>query len=186
MDQRFRNLNALGLLTLSGVLLYALWSQIIDNELPCPLCLLQRLGFVGVMAGLLLNLTFGPRPAHYGLANLAALFGMAAALRQTALHIVPASDVYGPPLFGLHFYVWAFIAFFIILFALSVISSFKAQYVKYTAFVPFKQQNTLCRFALAITVGVVSLNVLSTFAECGPLACPDNPTGYWLFSSGTE
>jgi len=185
MDLRFRDLNALGLLCLSGVLLYALWSQIWDNELPCPLCLLQRLGFVGVMAGLLLNLVFGPKPAHYGFAILAALFGMAGALRQTALHVIPGSGVYGPPLLGLHFYVWAFILFFIIIFVLAVIASFNGQYAKTRAFISFNHQSMLGKFSLIATIGVVALNALSTFAECGPLVCPDNPTGYWLFSKAS-
>lgn len=185
MDRRIRDLDALGLLALSMVLFYALWSQIVENELPCPLCLLQRLGFVGVMAGLFLNLMLGPKPVHYGLASLAALFGIAAALRQTALHIIPGSGVYGAPLLGLHFYVWAFIVFFVIIFGLIVISSYSGQYTKEATFVPFKRQSILCKYAVVVSITVVVLNMLTTFAVCGPLVCADNPTDYWLFSDGS-
>ena len=186
MDRTFRDLNAIGLLCLSGVLAYALWSQFIDEELPCPLCLLQRLGFVGVMAGLLLNLVFGPRPAHYGLASLSAVFGMAAALRQTALHVIPGSGTYGPPLFGLHFYVWAFILFGVILVGLIVMFSCNAQYSEEEHYLSFSRQNALGKCTLIACVGVVVLNLLSTFAQCGPFVCPDDPAGYWLLSSGGE
>jgi len=30
--------------------------------------------------------------------------------------------------------------------------------------------------------GNVTMNAIATFAECGPLQCPDNPTSYWLFN----
>jgi disulfide bond formation protein DsbB len=64
----FRQLNALGMLAISAMLTYAFASQFLEQELPCPLCLLQRVGFVAVSIGLLLNVTHGPQPAHYGFA----------------------------------------------------------------------------------------------------------------------
>ena len=27
---------------------------------------------------------------------------------------------------------------------------------------------------------VTLANAVSTFVQCGPIECPDNPTGYWL------
>ena len=39
-------LNALALLAISIVLLFAFYAQFAYGELPCPLCLLQRAGFV--------------------------------------------------------------------------------------------------------------------------------------------
>lgn len=41
-------LNELGLSAIATVLLFAFYAQFTDNELPCPLCLLQRAGFVMV------------------------------------------------------------------------------------------------------------------------------------------
>src|SRR5258708_15655773 len=96
--------NALGTLGLALILLIAFGFQFGRNELPCPLCLLQRLAFVLCGFGFLLNLRFGSQPAHYGLTLLAALFGLAAAGRHLLLHIVPGTGTYGSALLGLPSY----------------------------------------------------------------------------------
>ena len=57
-------LNILGLFGLSVILLMGLVLQIVLNELPCPLCLLQRIGFVMVMFGLMLNVKYGATQRH--------------------------------------------------------------------------------------------------------------------------
>ena len=79
-------LNALGLYAIAGILLAAFVMQIVLQELPCPLCLLQRVAFVALAVGPILNLRFGPRPSHYALSLIAAVMGTfagAAALRRT-------------------------------------------------------------------------------------------------------
>ena len=57
-------LNLLGLLGVNAVLLVAFYYQLAQGELPCPLCLLQRAGFVAAGIGFLLNLRCGGVPAH--------------------------------------------------------------------------------------------------------------------------
>ena len=104
-------LNAAGLAGLIVVLLVAYADQFAGHDLPCPLCLLQRVAIAGVAFGLLLNLRYGPQPSSYGIMLLAALFGMAVAGRQILLHIAPGTGSYGAPLFGLHFYTWSFLLF---------------------------------------------------------------------------
>ena len=52
-----RLLNLLGLLGVSLVLLVAFYYQLFLNELPCPLCLLQRGCFVALGIGFALNLS---------------------------------------------------------------------------------------------------------------------------------
>ena len=56
-------LNALGLFSISAVLAFV--DQFVLNDLPRPLCILQRAGFVVTGFGLALNLRFGPRTSHY-------------------------------------------------------------------------------------------------------------------------
>ena len=58
-------LNALGLYAVALVLVIAFAAQLLLNELPCPLCLLQRIQFAMLAVGPILNLRFGPRPSHY-------------------------------------------------------------------------------------------------------------------------
>ncbi|MBV1926927.1 MAG: disulfide bond formation protein B, partial [Rhodobacteraceae bacterium] len=108
-----RVLNALGMLAICLVLILAIYYQLALYELPCPLCLLQRVGFVAVGFGLGLNLLYGARPRNYALMLLAAVFGISVSVRQILLHIVPGTGHYGSPVLGLHYYTWAGIAFFL-------------------------------------------------------------------------
>lgn len=182
MPHTIRNLNALGLIAVTAVLSFAFYDQFFSGELPCPLCLLQRLGFAGVLVGLLLNVCLGCRPAHYSLATLAAVFGAAVALRQISLHVIPGTPAYGEAFFGYHFYTWAFITFSVIILGVAIISSFGQQYNTGKKYVPFQQHNLLCKIAIVLTLIIVLFNALVSFAQCGPYTCPDTPVQYWLFN----
>ena len=106
-----RTLDTLALLGLSAVLLVAFYYQFALGELPCPLCALQRVGFVVAGVALMLNLRNGYAPAHYGIVLLTSVAAASASLRQIALHVVPGSGSYGSALFGWHFYTWAFVGY---------------------------------------------------------------------------
>lgn len=106
-----RNLNALIVVILSCILLGAFGVQIFKHEQPCPLCLLQRLGMIGVACGALMNLKFGVRTLHYGLSLLSSLTGGFVAIRQWFLHICPNTPTFGTPFWGLNLYTWSFIIF---------------------------------------------------------------------------
>src|SRR5258708_19391080 len=86
-----RTLNALGLYAIALVLLVAFAAQLVPHELPCPLCLLQRIQFAMLAVGPILNLRFGVRPSHYAVSLLTAVAGAAFAAPQILLHIIPAS-----------------------------------------------------------------------------------------------
>lgn len=106
-----KNLNALIILTISGILLGAFTVQFFEREKPCPLCLMQRLMMIGVACSCLLNIFYGIRPSHYGLGLLCSLGGASIALRQIALHVCPGMPGFGQPVFGLSLYTWSFIIF---------------------------------------------------------------------------
>ena len=57
-----RLLNALGLVAVDTVLVLALSDQLWFRDLPCPICILQRAGFIAAGFGIALNLIFGPQP----------------------------------------------------------------------------------------------------------------------------
>ncbi len=107
----FLRLNMLGLLSLSIILLYVFFEQFISGDQPCPLCRMQRAGLIASGFGLALNLRFGPRPSHYAIVTIGALAGAVAAAAQVLLHIAPGTGSYGQPLFGVHLYTLALIAF---------------------------------------------------------------------------
>ena len=102
-------LNALGLYAIALVLAVAFAAQLLLDELPCPLCLIQRIQFAMLAVGPILNVRFGPRPSHYAVSLLAAIAGAAFAARQILLHIMPGDPGYGSALLGYHYYSWAFI-----------------------------------------------------------------------------
>ncbi|QFI38507.1 disulfide bond formation protein B [Moritella marina ATCC 15381] len=175
-----RQLNALGALALSIVLGYAFYSQIVEDILACPLCLLQRVGFIAVLFGLFCNVIFGPRMVHYSGMIISAIFGAAVALRQMSLHVIPGTPGYGAPFLGMHFYTWAFITFVIIIFGTAIMMAFSAQYEK-VKYIPFSMQGNIAKIAIIMVLLVTAANMLNAFAECGPFECPGDPVSYWLF-----
>ena len=182
MPLLFKQLNALGLLAVSIVMMFALYAQFVEHELPCPLCLIQRLGFAGVMLGLLLNALYGPKTKYYSLSTIFAIFGAAAALRQISLHVIPGTPFYGNAFLGFHFYTWAFICFSIIIAGLSIISGFAKQYEKNLGQkrLAFKQQPIFIKISVVLAIFIIFINMIMTFAQCGPHVCADNPITYWL------
>lgn len=175
-----RKLNAIGLLALSAPLLMAFADQFINNELPCPLCLLQRAAFVAAGIGIALNAAIEPRPAHYAMAIISALVGAAVALRQIALHVAPGDTGFGAPFLGFHFYTWAFIVFALIILGAALMLFLENQFEPELGY----QRPPLSRltmFAVALFAFIALGNTLSTVAECELGLCPDNPTTYQLF-----
>ena len=131
----------------------------------------------GVAYGLLLNLRFGPQPSGYAVMLLAALFGMGAAGRQVLLHITPGSGAYGALLLGLHLYTWSFILFALVILGTAVLLLVpKPASAVWT--VPLRVKQGLAWAA----IGLTALNAITTFLQCGPLECPDNPVRYWIFA----
>jgi disulfide bond formation protein DsbB len=170
-------LNAAGLAGLIVVLLIAYVDQFAGHDLPCPLCLLQRVAIAGVAFGLLLNLRYGPQPSSYGIMLLAALFGMAVAGRQVMLHISPGTGSYGAPLFGLHLYTWSFLLFAAVILGTAILLLVPRP----TS--PVQPLSRHLQYGLAwAAIGIIALNALTTFLQCGPLECPDNPVHYWAFA----
>src|SRR5262250_2153331 len=121
-------LNALGLYAVALVLVIAFGAQLLLHELPCPLCLLQRIQFAMLAVGPILNLRFGPRPSHYAVSLLAAIAGAAFAARQVLLHIMPGDPGYGSARLGYHYYSWAFLGFAAAIVALGAILLFDEQF----------------------------------------------------------
>ncbi|WP_298932372.1 disulfide bond formation protein B [uncultured Ruegeria sp.] len=175
-----RTLNAFGMLAVSLVLVLAFFYQLKLYELPCPLCLLQRVGFVAVGVGLGLNLLYGPRPQHYAIMLIAALYGGSVSVRQILLHIVPGTGHYGSPVLGLHYYTWAAICFFLILLGTSIMLMFDRQYADRTDATERFGGSLLAKVAFFIMLGLAALNAVSTLIECGPGICADPPTSYKL------
>ena len=172
-------LNALSLYAVALVLIAAFAAQLLLHELPCPLCLLQRIQFAMLAIGPIMNIRFGPRPSHYALSLLAAVAGAVASTRQVLLHIMP-----GDP--GLRFGAAR----------LSLLhlgpdrlhrrhrpaggraAVRPAVRGRRRRIAP--DRRPFAQVAVWLVIGLTSLNVISALLECGFGACADNPVVYEL------
>lgn len=172
-----RVINVLALIALLGVLAGSLHLQFGIGEQPCPLCLVQRSGMIGLAVGPVMNLMWGVRASHYALSILAAVVGSAGSIRQILLHIEPGDPGYGPEILGLHLYTWALVTFVIAIVGCSVMLLWDA---------PFQEKDEGIRYAkswfrvVALTaIFWVFANLIiigvSVVPECGLGMCPDDP-----------
>lgn len=166
VNKTFTLLNVIEILGIAVILTMAFVMQFVLHELPCPLCLLQRVGFLGICVSLLLNLRYGIRASHYSLALLFALFTAFVALRQILLHIVPGTGTYGASVFGYHLYTWSFIASIAIIIYSSIILGCDIAYKNYCAH-PARWQKTLVHVIFVIVILLLLANVVNIGMECG-------------------
>lgn len=173
-----RLINILALFALIGVLAGSLHLQFGVGEQPCPLCLVQRSGMIGLAVGPIMNLLWGMKPAHYALSILAAMVGGAASVRQILLHIAtPGDPGYGPAVMGLHLYTWAAITFAVAIAGCAILLLWDR---------PFRLNDQgiwngrrglrILAFTAIIWVALDLLVIgISVLPECGLGMCPDDP-----------
>ena len=171
--------NALGLYAVALVLTAAFAAQLLLHELPCPLCLLQRIQFAILAIGPIMNVRWGPRPSHYALSLFAAAAGFAFSTRQVLLHIMPGDAGYGTALLGYHYYTLALIGFAAAIILISVMLLFDRQFEPEAA-PKFDAPDLFAIIAVWLVIALTALNVVSTLLECGFGACADNPVVYEL------
>jgi disulfide bond formation protein DsbB len=167
--------NQLALAAIVGMLSYAFIDQLVFGELPCPLCIMQRIAFVIIGFALVLNIRCGAHSAHYGWGILAALVGMTVSLRQVLLHVAPGDAGYGSTFLELHFYTWAFIAFVGLIAGQAILLMLPNREVRSRSFI--------ASALIVLFMILVFANLVSTLLECGIGACADDPVQYdgWLW-----
>ncbi len=162
--------NILGLIFICVILTIAFYAQLNRHDLPCPLCLLQRLCFIAVGLSMCLNLKEGIKTSHYGIMILAAIIGLTIALKQISLHLAPYDLGYGQLFLGFHMYVWSAIVFTFMIGLIGVAMLFEKGFSD--------SKPLLSRWQLTLMIIFLFLilaNGVSTFVECGALICPENP-----------
>ncbi len=177
-------LNALSLYAVALVLAAAFAAQFMLHELPCPLCLLQRILFALLAVGPILNIRFGPRPSHYAMSLLSAAAGAVASTRQVLLHILPGDAGYGSALLGYHYYSWALIGFIAAIVLLAAILLFDRQFADDGTALP-ADGGVFAQIAVWLVIALTAANVATTLLECGFGACADNPVVYELLKPAT-
>ncbi|MBL8799743.1 MAG: disulfide bond formation protein B [Planctomycetia bacterium] len=173
------------ILAVCGVLLGAFGIQFGEGELPCPLCVLQRMAMLLCALGpayIVQRARSGAVETHdfatgYGLSIIAAVAGAAIAGRQVLLHIVPPDPGYGDPVLGLHLYTWSLVVFITVLLVSGVNLTFARELTPtgITAGWP-------SRAVLGLLATIIAANAVSVFFEEGfHWILPDDPDRYRLF-----
>lgn len=164
-----KNLNALIVLTITGILIAAFGVQFIKHEKPCPLCLLQRTMMIGVAVSALLNIHFGIKPAHYALGLLCSLAGGVVALRQIALHVCPGFPEFGVPVLGMSLYTWSFLIFACCVLAIALLLLMYNPYEE-----DRKPSSTGLGQLASLLIFLVAVgNIFATLNQCGLTACSE-------------
>lgn len=170
----------LNLLALAGIcvsLLMAYYFQLVLNEIPCPLCMLQRIALLMVGAGFALNVRFGPSAAHYAITLLSAVVGAGISTRQILLHIAPGDPGFGSPFLGLHLYTWGLIAFVATIVFTALMLLLDRNRLSYSVY-PSGRKSVLAFIVLLVFLGLALTNLVSATMVCDFGVCPDNPTEY--------
>lgn len=156
----------------------ALVFQFLFYELPCPLCLLQRFGFLAIGYGCILSFKNHAKTEHNIIIIISIIFTMAVAIRQVLLHIAPHDPGYGSTFLGIHFYTWSVLLSVLLITSMDSLSVIDLSLHKTLLNIPYANHiPTICKITLII---LVIINVISTYLECGFSMCPANPTQYLL------
>jgi disulfide bond formation protein DsbB len=88
---------AIGLLICTLLMAFALYLQYVEHQEPCPLCILQRVAFVGLMIVFAVGALHGPRArgavVYSVLLVLISVIGAGVAGRQVWLQLLPPDRV---------------------------------------------------------------------------------------------
>jgi len=165
---------------IAGVLTAALFMQYGRGELPCPLCLLQRVAMLGVCFGLMQNFRSGFSDRNLGYSLLFSVFLLIVAVRQTLLDIYPrpGHEYVGSAVLGLHMPVWS------VLIAVVLIAAFALKLCivgSEDGAKPPPAGSLVGRMATALTLYLIAIalvNFGSVVVQCGLGEC--HTTGYAL------
>lgn len=97
------------LAVLAAILTMAMVMQYALAEIPCPLCLLERVAMFGCCLGLVRQLRDGRSERGAGIAQIFALLLLVISVRQTLLDLFPrpGHTYIGSAVLGLHMEVWS-------------------------------------------------------------------------------
>ena len=167
--------------TIAAIMTAAMVLQYYDNEIPCPLCLLQRVAMFGVSFGIIMHFRDGYSARHDGVSMLFALFLLIVSARQTLLDIYPrpGHDYIGSAILGLHMPVWSIVIAVTILFAFAVkFAVLGGEHLHDQRGSP--ALGRLGRLLSLYVIAIALINLGSVVLQCGVDAC--HTFGYRLLS----
>ncbi len=164
---------------LAAILVAAMVLQYAAGEIPCPLCLLQRVAMFGVCFGIIRHLRDGHDGRNIGIGLVWALFLLMVSVRQVLLNIVPRpGHAYpGSAVLGLHMPVWSVVIAFAVLLAFALaLALFDGG--RNGAVPPSPVLRRVGAVAGLFVIALCLVNLVSVILQCGFGAC--HTTGYRL------
>jgi disulfide bond formation protein DsbB len=169
------------MLTIAAVLTTAMVFQFYGGEIPCPLCLLQRVAMFGVCYGMVSHFRYGYSVRHDGVSMLFALVLLIVSARQTLIDIYPrpGHNYIGSAVFGLHMPVWS------VVIAIAILAAFAIKLAvlggeDLRGRPPAPALDRLARLLSLYLVAICLVNLGSVVVQCGAGAC--HTTKYVLLS----
>jgi disulfide bond formation protein DsbB len=167
------------MMTMAAILTMAMVLQYHGGEIPCPLCLLQRVAMFGVCFGIILHFRDGYSARNDGFCMLFALLLLIISARQTMLDIFPrpGHDYVGSAVLGLHMPLWS------VVIAVAILVAFAVKLAVLGGEHPRERQPSpmLGRPARLLSLYVIAIcliNFVSVILQCGVDAC--HTSGYKL------
>ena len=167
------------LLALAGILTAAMAIQFVGGDIPCPLCLLERVAMFGCCFGLIHQLRSGGSQRGVGIGLVFSVLLLLISARQTLLDLFPRPGhaYVGGAIFGVHMPVWSvFIAVALLLGFAVRLAIFGGPRVA-----PEAEVSTLRRLTYGLGLYVITIcgiNCLSVLIQCGFGEC--HTSGYEL------
>jgi disulfide bond formation protein DsbB len=179
IDRVFGALNILfliaALIVIAAILTTAMVLQFAYGELPCPLCLLERLALFGVAFGIILSLRRGFSYQNTGISLLFTILLLVVATRQTLLDIYPRPGhaYIGTAVLGLHMPVWS------IVIALAILTAYALRLTLLGADPRLPSEGAaafpaFARIASGVSLAIILLCLINTVAvviQCGFSEC---------------
>ncbi|MDQ3446601.1 MAG: disulfide bond formation protein B [Pseudomonadota bacterium] len=159
----------------AGILTAAMTLQYVHGELPCPLCLLERVAMFGVCFGIMLNFRRGFSYQNTGFSLLFAIVLLSIAVRQSLLDIYPrpAHEYIGSAIFCIHMPVWS------IIIALSLLTAYAIklailggdEYLRAADLSEFPAIRKAADFLSLYIIVICLINFVSVLLQCGLGEC---------------
>ncbi|HVG03423.1 MAG TPA: disulfide bond formation protein B [Burkholderiaceae bacterium] len=160
---------------IAGILTTAMTLQYANGELPCPLCLLERVAMLGVCFGIMLNFRRGFSYQNTGFSLLFAIVLLVISVRQSLLDIYPrpGHEYIGSAIFGIHMPVWS------IIIALSVLTAYAVklailggdEYLREANIGDFPAIKGSAAMLSVYVIVICVINLVSVILQCGVGEC---------------
>ena len=160
------------MLMVAAILTTAMILQYYGGEIPCPLCLLQRVAMFGVCFGIILHFRHGYSARNAGFSMLFALLLLIISARQTLLDIYPrpGHSYIGSAVLGLHMPVWSVVIAVVILLTFTIkLAILGGEQLADRP--PLPALGRLARLLSLYVIAICLINLGSVLVQCGADAC---------------